>query len=196
MTSEPKVGRRLKIGMYLLSLWLLFLLIIVNKVNIEICFTCAYASKSEVWTIVKQNYLPALCVGSLAISSIFYFRFKYLIDGARLGPKKIVDVQDKGAEHLVFLATYVIPLVGFGLDNVRQVINLAITLIILGAIYIKTNLFYANPTLSLLGFKIFSAKIDGKEIILISRERLESEDTINFLPLDRSIYFVKKAIRI
>lgn len=196
MTNEPKVGRKLKIGMYLLSLWLLFLLIIVNKINIELCFTCSLASRSEVWIIVKQNYLPVLCLSLLAISSGFYFRFKYLIDGARLGPKKILEVQDKGAEHLVFLATYVIPLVGFGLDNVRQVINLAITLIILGAIYIKTNLFYANPTLSLLGFKIFSAKIDGKDVILISRERLESDDTINFLPLDRSIYFVKKAMRI
>lgn len=196
MIAEPKVGRLLKIGMYLLSLWLLFVLIFVNKISVDICLQCSFASRKEIFDIASKNFLPLMCVFFLIISSLFYFRFKYLINGARLGPKIIVEIQDKGAEHLVFLATYVIPLVGFALENVRQIINLGITLVILGAIYIRTNLFYANPTLSLLGFKIFSAKIDGKEIILISDERLEAGDSINYLPLDHTIYFAKKAIRI
>lgn len=196
MNPEPKVGRVLKIGMYLLSLWLLFVLIFVNKISIDICFQCSLASRKELIEILKNNFLPLICVLCLFFSSFFYFRFKYLINGSAQGPKIITEIQDKGAEHLVFLATYVIPLVGFALENVRQIINLGITLVILGAIYIRTNLFYANPTLSLLGFKIFSAKIEGKEIILISDERLEVGDSINYLPLDHTIYFAKKAIRV
>jgi hypothetical protein len=62
-----------------------------------------------------------------------------------------VSSEDKNSEHLVFLATYVIPLVGFKLDSMRDSINLGITLLLLGVIYVRTNLFYANPTLSLLG---------------------------------------------
>jgi hypothetical protein len=196
MNTNWKMGRLLKVGMYLLSLWLLFVLIIVNKINIEICFSCNLASKSKFYEILQTNYLSGICLLFLIISLIFYFWFKFLIEGASDGPKKILEINNKGSEHLVFLATYVIPLVGFGLDNPRQVINLGITLFIIGAIYIKTNLFYANPTLSLLGFKIFSAKIDGIEVMLISTENIVVGDSINYLGLDAYVYFARKAIRV
>lgn len=181
-------------GMYLLSLWLLFVLIFVNKINVDVCFSCSFATKEKALEIAVANYLPLICIALLLVSLIFYLRFKFLIDGAKQGPKLVEAVENKGAEHLVFLATYIIPLVGFALENSRQVINLGITLFILGAIYVKTNLFYANPTLSLLGFKIFGAKIDGKEVILISISEIDAGDTINFMPLDKKIFFAKKAI--
>jgi hypothetical protein len=193
-SDTPRVGRLLKIGMYLLSLWLLFVLIFVNKIKLNICFDCSFASKKELLEIAIVNYLPLICVGLLLISIIFYFRFKFLINGSKQGPKSVDAIENKGAEHLVFLATYIIPLVGFALENNRQVINLGITLFILGAIYVKTNLFYANPTLSLLGFKIFGAKIDGKDVILISISDIEIGDAINFMPLDKKIFFARKAI--
>ncbi|MBL4953524.1 hypothetical protein JK635_15125 [Neobacillus sp. YIM B02564] len=197
VTSE-RVGRSHKIGMYLLSLWLLFLLVIVNKIdfeNVNICLKCDFAGRSEISLIVQGNYLPIICLILLGISVLFYIRFKYLIDGAKDGPKIVTDVENKGAEHLVFLATYVIPLVGFGLNNIRETINLGITLFILGAIYVRTNLFYANPTLSLLGFKIFGAKIDNKDYILISIEEIEEGDSINYIPLDKKIYFARLSIK-
>jgi hypothetical protein len=190
-----KIGSLDKVGMYLLSLWLLFLLIIVNKICIPICLDCDFASRDEWIEIAAQNYLPLICLIFLLVSAAFYFRFKYKIDGAKDGPVIAASIEDKGAEHLVFLATYVIPLVGFGLTNVRETINLAITLSLLGAIYIKTNLFYANPTLALLGFKIFGSKIEGQDVILISREEIESGAAINYIALDTKIYFAKNALR-
>lgn len=196
--TTDRVGKVHKIGMYLLSLWLLFVLVIVNKFefkNINICLNCKLASRSELAVIVQDNYLPAICLLLLGISVFFYLRFRFLIDGANDGPKVIHEIEDKGAEHLVFLATYVIPLVGFGLENIRQSVNLGITLCLLGAIYVKTNLFYANPTLSLLGFKIFSGKLEGRDVILISTEEIESGDAINFIPLDKKIYFARRALR-
>lgn len=180
--------------MYLLSLWLLFVLIFVNKITIDICFSCSFATRKEWLGIAATNYLPLICILLLLLSLVFYFRFKFLIDGAKQGPKLVETIENKGAEHLVFLATYIIPLVGFALENSRQVINLGITLFILGAIYVKTNLFYANPTLSLLGFKIFGAKIDGKDVILIAVSDIDAGDAINFMPLDKKIFFAKKAI--
>lgn len=193
-SDSPRVGRSLKIGMYLLSLWLLFVLIFVNKINLDVCFSCSFASKKELLEIAATNYLPLICIALLVISLLFYYRFKFLIDGSKQGPKLVEAIENKGAEHLVFLATYIIPLVGFSLENGRQAINLGITLFILGAIYVKTNLFYANPTLSLLGFKIFGAKIDGKDVILISISDIDAGDAINFMPLDKKIFFAKKAI--
>jgi len=190
------MSRLVKIGMYLLSLWLLFVLIFVNKIDVNICLGCQLLPWHELAKIALLNLLPIICVGMLALSAVFYIFFVRLISEAKDGPFKIEELEDKNAEHLVFLATYVIPLVGFGLDSPRQIINLGITLLLLGTIYVKTDLFYANPTLSLLGFKIFNVKTQGKVSVLISREELEAGDSVNVLRLDKKIFFAKKATRI
>lgn len=186
--------------MYILSLWLLFVLVFVNKISLDICFKCNFASGDELKAIILNNWLPIICIFLLLISILFYFYFVHLINGSKEGPIILEDVVNKNSEHLVFLATYVIPLVGFGLNDPRQIINLLITLTIIGLIYVRTNLFYANPTLSLLGFKVYGAKIiiDGSNsaVILISKEDLESNDVVNTLELDKRIFFVKKSIRV
>lgn len=183
----------LKAGMYLLSLWLLFVLIIVNTVDVELCFDCPFASAPQLWELAKRNFLSLVSASLLLLSIGFYFRFKCLILGSKDGPYEIQQIEDRGAEHLVFLATYVIPLVGFGLSTFRQGISLLITLTLLGAIYIRTNLFYANPTLSLLGFRIFNVQLKDGPAILIARDDLAKGDAINIKLLDRRIFFARKA---
>lgn len=195
-TSTARMHQPIKIGMYLLSLWLLFVLIFVNKVSIDLCLDCKFANKQELFEIASTNVLPLICIGLLLVSVACYFRFRYLIAGAQDGPLCIESIEDKNAEHLVFLATYVVPLVGFGLDNVRQMINLGITLFLLGALYVRTNLFYANPTLALLGFRIFNVTFKDGPAILIANTVLEKGDAVNVLKLDRNIYFATLAIKV
>ena len=69
---------------------------------------------------------------------------------------------------------------------------------LMGAIYIKTDLFYANPSLALLGFKIYKANgnfknnINKPNIILISQSSISSGDKVSYRKLDDRIYFVEK----
>lgn len=204
MEASPiRMSRLIKVGMYLLSLWLLLVLIFVNKINIDICLDCKFASKMELWAIATQNYLPAICVLVLIISLVFYAVFARIILGAKDGPFKVSKIEDKSADHLVFLATYVIPLLSFNLDTTRQIVSLVITLTLIGAIYVRTNLFYANPTLSLLGFKICTVKFEQTKTgvpsgtaVLIAREDITVGTSVNMLRLDKNIFFARKAISI
>ena len=107
--SPIRMSRLIKVGMYLLSLWLLLVLIFVNKIDIDLCFTCKFASWAELGAIAAKNYLPLLCVGVLIVSLAFYAVFARIILGAKDGPFKVIEIEDKSADHLVFLATYVIP---------------------------------------------------------------------------------------
>lgn len=202
-TSPIRMSRLIKVGMYLLSLWLLLVLIFVNKIDIDLCFGCKFASWAELSAIAAKNYLPSMCVAVLVVSLAFYAVFTRIIQGAKDGPFKVVEIEDKSADHLVFLATYVIPLLSFSLDTSRQVVSLVITLTLIGAIYVRTNLFYANPTLSLLGFKICTVKFEqgGAGVptgaaVLIAREDIDPGTSVNMLRLDKNIFFARKAIAI
>jgi hypothetical protein len=204
MDASPiRMSRLIKVGMYLLSLWLLLVLIFVNKVDIDLCLACKFASWAELGAIAAKNVLPLLCTAVLVVSLVFYAVFAHIIRGAKDGPFKVIEVDDKNADHLVFLATYVIPLLSFNLDTPRQIVSLVITLTLIGAIYVRTNLFYANPTLSLLGFKIYTVKFEQGgagappgSAVLIAREEIDTGTSVNVLRLDKSIFFARKAIAI
>ncbi|SIQ67968.1 hypothetical protein SAMN05421829_1068 [Aromatoleum tolulyticum] len=204
MNASPiRMIRLIKVGMYLLSLWLLLVLIFVNKIDVELCFACKFASWEELGAIAAKNYLPLLCVVVLVVSLAFYAVFARIIRGAKDGPFKVIEIEDKSADHLVFLATYVIPLLSFSLDTPRQVVSLIITLTLIGAIYVRTNLFYANPTLSLLGFKICTVKFEQGSAgvptgtaVLIAREDIDLGASVNTLRLDKNIFFARKGITI
>ncbi len=200
-TNPIRMSRLIKIGMYLLSLWLLLVLIFVNKIDVYLCLGCKFASWAELGALATNNVLPMICVATLAVSLVFYFAFARIIQGSKDGPFKVIEIEDKSADHLVFLATYVIPLVSFGLDTPRQMVGLGIVLTTIGAIYVKTNLFYANPTLSLLGFKIYTVKFEQGVVgvppgsaVLIAREDIELNKSVNTVRLDKCIFFARKAI--
>lgn len=98
-------------------------------------------------------------------------------------------------EHLTFLATYIIPLITFDFEKERYVIVLAVLLIIMGVIYIKTDLFYANPSLALLGFNIYKLNVsitggvNKSGIILITRRQLKENDMVSYIVLDERVYY-------
>ena len=111
-------------------------------------------------------------------------------------PFTITKIENINYEHLTFLTTYIVPLVCFNFVAVRYQFVLLVLLVVICAIYIKTDLFYANPTLALLGFKIY--KIEGnfedgirENIILISKDNLEKNKRCDYIKLDERIYYVK-----
>ena len=101
-------------------------------------------------------------------------------------------------EHLTFLTTYIVPLVCFNFESIRYKIVFLVLFVAVGAIYIRADLFYANPTLAVLQFRIY--KISGKfrngenrsNIVLICREKLQIEDNVRYFRLDDRIYFAYK----
>ena len=186
-----------KIGLFFLSLWLLFLLIIIITAKIPICFTvnCEFIG----WIIlVKNNLVPIFCLVALVVGLISFLDFKFQMKGTPELSFKITELENIDYEHLTFLTTYIIPLVCFQFENLRYIITFIVILFVIGLIYIRTDLFYANPTLAILGFRIY--KISGEfrngEIrngkILITKNILSVEDRIKYFKLDERIYYATK----
>ncbi|WML57447.1 anti-phage protein KwaA [Neobacillus sp. PS2-9] len=184
-----------KIELYIISLWLLFLLILIVTIKIPICFgdNCSFIGIKK---IIALNWVPILALCFLIFGIICVFRFKYKISGSEQTPITINNIENKNYEHLTFLSTYIIPLIAFDLTKPRYLVVLLVLLLAIGIIYLKTNLFYSNPTLAILGYRIYKAdakfRIENRSnIILISREDLEVNQRVSYRKIDENIYYVR-----
>jgi hypothetical protein len=184
-----------KFELYILSLWFLFLLIIVVTIDIPVCFKdeCKFIGFVE---LMARNVVPMVATLFVILGVLYYLRFDYKIAGSKSIPITIVSAEDINYEHLTFLATYIIPLICFNLTSARYLIALGLLLIVIGAIYVKTDKFYANPTLAILGFRLYSAVVrkrtgDEVKVVLITKDRLQNGGQIQFLELDDRVYFAK-----
>src|SRR5690606_1250029 len=147
-------------------------------------------------SFILQNPIPAISLLLLFYCTFSYLRFDFDLKGATDIPFKIKKIEGINYEHLTFLATYVVPLISFDFGSGRQMIVLALLLLVMGIIYIKTDLFYANPSLALMGFHIYRADGEFKTgiregIILISRSKLYTGQNIAYIKLDERIYYAK-----
>jgi hypothetical protein len=86
-------------------------------------------------------------------------------------------------------------LITFDFEKERYILVLAALLVIMGVIYIKTDLFYANPSLALLGFNIYKVDINISEntikegVIVITRRKLEAGKMFSYIVLDDRVYY-------
>jgi hypothetical protein len=139
-----------------------------------------------------------LCIVAIIVGIISFFDFMYKVKGTSELPFKVVAIENIDYEHLTFLTTYIVPLVCFNFNSLRYLIVLLILLFIIGVIYIRTDLFYANPTLAILQFRIY--KVSGSfirdgirdNIILITRDKLDNSNEVKYIKLDDRIYYAKK----
>lgn len=174
-----------KIKLYIISLWLLFILVLIVTIDVPICFggDCSYIGTTE---LLARNIIPILSIIFILLGFFFLLQFKYKISGTKLGGLRVKKIENRNYEHLTFLSTYIIPLIAFDLTKIKYVIVLFLLLFAIGCMYVKTNLFYTNPTLALLGYKIFKANVifkDGSsdEIILISTQIIEGGNVLSYL---------------
>ncbi len=192
---------RFKIELYILSLWVLFFLLFVNKIEVPFCDgeNCHFIG---FWNLIITNWIPIFCLIGMGYGFyIFRYRLKYrVLDSGKKGPWEIIEIETISFENLSFLATYIIPLLcfdlDFHLDKGRNAIMLVLVLLAIGAIYIKANLYYTNPSLALLNYKIYtihySTQQSTKKCIALSKEKLTVGDVIFAKHIDENIYFIRK----
>jgi hypothetical protein len=187
-----------KIQLFIISLWLLFFLILIYTIQIPICFSKEYQFIG-LWALTKMNVVPIICFLLMMLGLLFYKFFNYkFIQGAPGLPQKVNEIQDINYETVSFLITYIIPLlffvVGADISAYRNFIVLILTLLIIGIIYCRTNMFYTNPTLAILGFHIYKVTTNqNKDIIVIIRGKLNLADDFYPRLIDDNIYFIKKS---
>jgi len=194
----------LKAILYILSLWLLFFSLAIMSydkafllkiINIDFAVAWQHLKAFDLSFIKSANYIFILSVFFMMVGvlslGLLYMGFlagwsaTYIIE----------DVSDENHEHLAFLTTYIMPLVFTDVDKKRTAINLAVMIFAIGVIYVKTNRFYSNPSLAVIGFRIYKAKIKNepdKVFVLVCHGRLISGSKIQYIKLDDDTLLVRE----
>lgn len=182
----------LKIQFYCISLWLLFVLSAIGTLNL---FN-EDGSFIGLKNLIPFNIIPivfiALSIISIALLLIVQHKLKGTVNPAH----KIKSVKNENYEIMTFIATYIVPLACIDLLDFKYFIIFTLLIIVLGIITTKMNLYMANPTLSLFGYKLYTIEVDDPqspgEFIVISRNELKIGDKIEWISLDQNRWYVRK----
>ncbi len=193
--DKSKDNMQLKIGFYILSLWLLFLLVFLLSVDIPICFD-SNATFIGILPLIKRNWLAIISLVMMLLGAGIARKFKHAVDGVTNPPAKIISIQNENYEYLTFLTTYIIPLICINLEEMRYVIVLIILLIIIGSIFVKMDLYLGNPTLALLGYHLYRIKVEkiaeSEDLLVISKDKLSLGSSIKWIKITEKVWVVKE----
>jgi len=178
---------------------LLFVFIIILTIDVPYCFgsNCRFIGMEAALKLVLDNIASMMAALGIIIGLIFYFRFEFELKGGAQDSMRIEQSQSENYEHLTFLATYIIPFLGFSFDEPRKLVAYTLLLVVIGLIFVRTDKYYANPTLALLGYKLFKADITCrgiryKNVVLIGKDSVSAGDNVNYKFLSDSVCFVRK----
>ena len=158
-----------KMGLYILSLMLLFVFIIILSAKIPFCYG----------------------------SSCHFIGF-YQLASSNADCVTITACQSESYESLTFLATYIVPFMGFSFDDPQKNIAYFLLIVVIGLIFIKTDKYYANPTLALFGYKLYRVNIshagsgEVKNVIAISMDVLTVDDQVFYSFFDDYVFIARK----
>lgn len=167
--------------MFILSFSPLYLLISIMNLAVFDRFFHKEATPSDNLFIALIVILSITSAASLIIfakvPSVNYIHYSTI-----KRPKDIV---------LSYLFTYIIPFVAMDLDNLGTVLANIFLFLLIWCLYVRLNLFYINPILSVFGYLSYEA--DGKIIITnIPYQKLIHTHKLNGAYFSDEIFVAKK----
>lgn len=183
----------LKLRFYIMSLWLLFVIICLLTVDIPISFA-PDATFIGVVPLLKRNILPLISIILAMISWLLACLTDYEWAGTYNPPYTIESVKNENYEYLTFLTTYIIPLACVDLNNIRYILVVAVLLFFIGLIFIRMDLYFGNPTLAFMGYKLYRVKIKNvaEEVVIITKDKISPDSQIKWIELSDNVWTAKE----
>ena len=184
--------------MYIISLWLLFVLII--PLTVSPVSTKELSAVKEwynlITILVRKNVLPLICLAMALFGLILFKQLEYRWKGTKDLPVQVTNVESENFEYLTFLTTYIIPLVCINLDETRYIVVLLVLLLIIGIIFVQSDFYMGNPTLALMGYRLYriSYKIGEQEYekMVITKDRIHVGDDLESIPFDQHTWYARR----
>lgn len=194
--SRDKNDTLFKIQMYIISLWLLFILIFIITVR-----ELPECQPDMNWYVVlitwcKENWIAIICIIMVLVGFFLYKRLEHRWNGTRNLPVQVITVENENYEYLTFLTTYIIPLVCINMEEIRYLLVLFLLLVVIGIIFVKSDFYLGNPMLALMNYRLYRIQCkQGERLVekrIITKDNVQVGDYIEAVPFDEKTWYVRR----
>ncbi len=180
-------------------MWLFAIIVLTLTLHIPIYFgpDSTFIGLRELWNL--NGILPVFSIVILVIDLFFYIHLKYRLRGPKELSVKIIKIKGHNADALSFLASYFIPLVSFNVTQGSHQIVLLLLFVAIGIMYVKGNMFHLNPSLLLLGFRLYEVSLEMRDkkirtdVLVMSQDLLSVNDRIRYSTVTNELWVCKKS---
>ena len=159
-------------------------------------FLSSYFPLFAILFVLLGGEQPVLAWFSLGVGlfglAITYLYFKVVVYRRSPIRGEITSRQTRGSEIMGYIASYIVPFVTFSLNNWRQVVALAIFIVILGIVYIfSDDMIRVNPMFNLFGYRLYEVTVaQGKDsFALITRRHISCGDSVLLIKVENGIFW-------
>ncbi|MGY3968292.1 anti-phage protein KwaA [Aeromonas enteropelogenes] len=186
-----------KIKLYILSLMFLFVMVIFLSINIEPPSSDSELKYNIVIYYTLSNWLPILMLFFIIYCEFVRREFDFELNGSASDSLLVIDCKSENYEHLSFLATYIVPFAGLNFDSPFKLLAYLFLLIVIGIIFVRTDKYYTNPTLSIYGYKLYRATLADHvshyhSVIVITKHDLKKGQNIAYKFISEDVCFARK----
>jgi hypothetical protein len=131
--------------------------------------------------------LSMVLLSVISIALLFF----YLKQSSTLAVDHVVveKISGKDTEAMSYIVTYLIPFLDIKLDEISSSVSLLLLFLVVGILYVHSNLIYINPTLNLLRYHLFEIELEGgmTSALLSKRRFVERGASIPVVSLGEQI---------
>ena len=159
-------------------------------------FLSSYFPLSAIFFVILVHDHCCAAIGILAIGVTgLVWMLLYLRKAQSLGAMqvKIAGFQKRDAEAMAYIVTYIIPFMVIPLHEWKEGISLTIFFVVLGILYVNSNLIHINPMLNLFGYHLYEITLeDGGVHSLVARRSIRHRETVNVVKIGDEIFLEKR----
>lgn len=154
------------------------------------------------WEIIKEH-LP-LCIGEgvciiwVICSAVIFFEFIWFQKYDTVGGYEVKNVVEEKDAGLNFFLTLILPLLVNDITSWNGLIVMLCLVVIIVCLLSKTNLYYQNPVLVILKYKVYrfdfidNERLKSQRYIGLTRENLEEGNFITYKQIEDNILIVRR----
>lgn len=131
----------------------------------------------------------------MGLGALRFLKWKFESQAPDLS-ESVVSLENKNYDTMNFVASYFVPLVSFQFcDDLKFWIILCFIVFILCKISLNSNMYYNNPVLIILRFRIYEVTVKKQALekvvskIIITRDEISKDAMIKCVNLSDNIYY-------
>lgn len=138
-----------------------------------VLFLSSYAPLFAVFAIKQYPHSHVIAYafcGLAAVSLVVLLAFMKTASALAPMEMTVKEHASRDGDSMSYIVTYLVPFLDIKFDQIENVIGLGITFLVLGVLYVNSNMIYTNPVLNLAGFHIFDVHTtEDRPLVLITR---------------------------